>query len=169
MPDSSHFRESPPVTQDSLPDAQHPERRRVGSLAMWLMYRLVISAWTLAAIWILVLPADRITPRKTHACELLLFFGAVLVNLFSHSIAYGVADNAGMHFRQYFHRRFLPWSEFSKVQWKGYVMLRLRHPTLLLRSLHLVRYIPNPWGALRELPDDVRWMEQKIVEAQGNG
>ena len=133
---------------------------------MWLMYRFFIWAWTAATIWILTLPADRVSPRKTPASELLLFFGAVLVNLFAHPIASGVADNAGMYFRQYFRMKFLPWGDFSKVQWKGYVMLRLCHPSMLLRSLHFVRYIPNPWTVFKEVPVEVRWMEQKIAEAQ---
>ncbi len=123
-------------------------RSNLGSPFIWFTTRMFVLLWSIGIVWMLLLPPDRVTPRKTVWSEIFFGVGVVAMNLLLHSWAYGRANESGLQYRQYFRLKFLPWSAFSSVEWSSSTMpvvLRLREGGALSGKLRFPVYNPNPF------------------------
>ena len=130
--------------------------------------RSFLILWTLLAVWILLLPAERVTPHKTMASEIALLVLVIFVHVAAHPVAYGHATDKGVRYRRYLHERFLPWSDFSEVVWSpGHFGLRLRNRKYPESRLDFIENTAwaDLWCKFRgRTPEKVIWIRSRILE-----
>jgi len=129
----------------------------VGSFSSWLLFRC-ISLFSLIGGLVLIL--TNVHPLKLEFFCMGMF--VALVGLASaHDQIYGVADEDGIHYRQYFASRFLKWEDIATISWAhaGIVCFDLKgrgrsHKTLTAQSLQ-----NRSWAELlSEEPEVIRWL-----------
>ena len=141
----------------------------VGSFSGWLLFRC-ISLFSLIGGLVLVL-------AKIHPLELGFFCMGMFVALVglasAHDQIYGVADEHGSHYRQYFASTFLKWEDIATISWAhaGLIYFHLKgrgrsHKTLVAQSLQ-----NRSWAELlSEEPEVIRWLTLvKPATADGIG
>jgi hypothetical protein len=130
--------------------------------------RVFLLVWTVLAVWILLLPAQRVTPHKTLTWEFAILAFVLLVHLTAHPIAYGKATDDGVLFRRYLQQQFLPWSDFTEIVWKpGWISLRLRDKSYPANRLHFIENTAwtDLWLKFRgQTPQKVAWLQSKVHE-----
>ena len=142
-------------------------RIAVGSFSNWLLFRVISLAAFIAGLGLVV--------YNLRPFELQFFCIGTLVSLIglagSHDQIYGVADEDGIHYRQYFASRFLKWEDIASISWAHaslvYFHLKGRgrsHKTLTAQSLQ-----NRSWAELlSEEPEVIRWLTLvKPVAADG--
>jgi hypothetical protein len=130
--------------------------------------RFFLVVWTVLAVWMLLLPAERITPHKTPASEVLILAFVLLVHFIAYPLAYGRASEEGVQYRRYLHQELLPWNAFSGIVWgAGRISLRLhdkRYPANRLDFIENTAW-RDLWLKLRgQTPEKVAWLQSKIHE-----
>ena len=127
---------------------------------------MALLVWTVLVLWILLLPADRIAPRKTVASEVALLLFTLLIHITAHPLAYGKATPEGLQYRRYFRQHLLPWSAFSRVAWRaGSISLRLRDENYPANRLDFIDTTAwrDLWLKFRGgTPQKVEWLHRSI-------
>jgi hypothetical protein len=129
----------------------------IGSFSGWLLFRC-ISLFSLIGGLVLIL-------ANVHPLEFGFFCMGMFVALVglasAHDQIYGVADEHGIHYRQYFASRSLKWEDIATISWAHaalvYFHLKGRgrsHKTLTAQSLQ-----NRSWAELlSEEPEVIRWL-----------
>ena len=129
----------------------------VGSFWNWLLLRCV-SFGTLIAGSILVVA--NLHPFRLGLCCMGLLLSLIGV-MGSHDLIYGVADQEGIHYRQYFASRFLRWEEIAVVSWAhaDLVCFHVKGRGRSYRVLWAQSFSGKPWAELySNEPELVRWL-----------
>jgi hypothetical protein len=131
-------------------------RITVGSFSNWLLFRCISLVMLIAG---LILALVNLQPL-----HLQFFCMGILLSLIgvmgSHHLIYGVADQEGIHYRQYLALRLLKWEDIAIISWTDasfvhfHVKGRGSSPTILsARSQY------KSWTQLySEEPELVRWL-----------
>lgn len=129
----------------------------IGSFSNWLLFRC-ISLFSFVGGLVLIL-------ASLHPFELGFFcmgmFVAVVGLASAHDQIYGMADEHGIRFRQYFAPRFLRWEEIAMITWVHADLVyfhsrshRRSHRVLAAQALR-----NRPWTELySQEPEVVRWL-----------
>ena len=129
----------------------------VGSFSSWLLFRCVSVLMLIAGLAIFV--------ANVRPFELQFFCMGTLLALIglagSHELIYGMADEDGIHYRQYFASRFVKWEEIAMISWVHadlvYFHLKSRrrsHKVLTAQSLRNRSWV----DVYSQEPDVVRWL-----------
>jgi PH (Pleckstrin Homology) domain-containing protein len=88
-------------------------RIAVGPFSNWLLFRVISLAAFIAGLAVVV--------YNLRPFELQFFCVGTFVSLIGlagfHDQIYGVADEDGIHYRQYFASRFLKWEDIATISW----------------------------------------------------
>jgi hypothetical protein len=129
----------------------------VGSFANWLLSRC-ISLIILVAGLIL-------TAANLHRFQLQFFCMGMLLSIIgvmgSHDLIYGVADEEGIHYRQYLTQRLLKWEHIATISWTNAYIIHFhikgtgRSRTILSAQ----SFGSKSWAQLySEEPELIRWL-----------
>ena len=101
------------ILRESLETRMSKPVTSVGSFWIWLVFRFVSLAMCILGLVF--------TITSIHPLNLQFFgFGSlwVAIGLVGfHDLIYGLADEEGIRYRQYFRRKFLGWVEISVISW----------------------------------------------------
>ena len=150
-----------------------PDSIRIGSWPYWLGLRLFQLVWTGLAIWMLLLPADKVQPHKTSGTNLFFLAGLLFLTYCMHGIVWGELRPDGIWLVRYVRPEFVPWSKVERVDWwvkSGVIRVCLREPQLgsrLLQFNHPYRSIFQMFKAVRShfVPEEVRFIESHIHQS----
>jgi len=101
------------ILRESLEAGMSKPVTSVGSFWIWLVFRFVSLAMCVLGLVFAI--------TSIHPLNLQFFgFGSlwVAIGLVGfHDLIYGVADEEGIRYRQYFRRKFLGWEEIAVISW----------------------------------------------------
>ena len=139
----------------------------IGSFSSWLILRC-ISLFSLIVGLALILANLRQFSLQFFAMG--AYF--LLIGLAgAHDHIYGIADESGIHYRQYFASRFLRWEEIAMISWvhANLVYFHLRKKDRSHRILTVQSMRSRSWAELySEEPDIVRWLS-RVKPTGGDG
>ena len=132
-------------------------RITVGSFSNWLLFRC-ISLFSL--IGGLALAVVNLRPFQLQfVCMGMLL--SIIGVMGSHDLIYGVADQEGIHYRQYFSSRFLKWEDIAMISWvhADLVYFHVKTPRRSHRVLATQSLRNRSWAELySQEPELVRWL-----------
>lgn len=129
----------------------------MGTFSSWLFFRCTSVFFLIVGV--------AVVAANLHPFSLQFFcMGALLVLIGiagHHDQIYGVADECGIHYRQYFASRFIKWEEIAMISWVHaelvYFHLKSRrrsHKILTAQSLRNRSWV----DVYSQEPDVVRWL-----------
>jgi hypothetical protein len=130
---------------------------RVGSFSNWLLFRCISFVMLIGG---LVFVVSNLHPfRLEFFCMGMLW--AIIGVMGSHDLIYGVADQEGIHYRQYLTLRLLRWEDISTISWTNANIVHFHvkgsgrsRPILSAQSQQ-----SKSWAQLySEEPELVRWL-----------
>jgi hypothetical protein len=86
---------------------------RVGSFSNWLLFRFFS--------FVILMTGLILATANMHPFQLQFFCMGMLLSIIgvmgSHDLIYGVADQEGIHYRQYLTQRILRWEDIATISW----------------------------------------------------
>ena len=129
----------------------------VGSFWIWLVFRFVSLAMCVLGLVFAI--------TSIHPLNLQFFcFGSlwVVISLAGfHDLIYGVADEEGIRYRQYFRRKFLGWDEIAVISWTNanIVHIQIKDRGRFRENLSAQSHEYRSWAELYSAePQLIRWL-----------
>jgi len=129
----------------------------VGSFLNWLLLRCVSLGMLIAGSLLVV---ANLRPFRLEFCCMGMLLSLIGV-MGSHDLIYGVADEEGIHYRQYFASRFLKWEEVAVVSWAhaDLVYFHVKGRGRSYRVLAAQSFSSKSWAEFySKEPELVRWL-----------
>ena len=126
----------------------------VGSIRLWLIFRVVVPVVCFVATLVLLESPD--FPRV-----IALFILWSVTSVAGDEFIYGKANEDGLFFRRYFRMQFLPWSAIESIGWttandvQFYLKNRYRFRRVLYAKSQQAKSFADLLG---QEPDVVRWL-----------
>ncbi len=136
-----------------------PVKIEMGSIWIWLTLRMS-AAVVLIAAWIVVLNDF---PLGWGLIERFLLLGMIfaVVIFLGEDLAYGYANEVGVHYRRYLLERIVPWKKVAAIRWSGSgrITVKFRQGFFLRKDLWMQDFRSSSPAELSSLPPKVvRWL-----------
>lgn len=145
------------MPRDTIEAPMSETKIAVGSFSSWLLFRCISLAMFIGGLALILANLHPLQPRFLGIGAFLSLFGLA----FSHDQIYAVADEEGIHYRQYFASRFLKWEEIAIISWAhaDFVYFHLKGRGSSRRILSAQSLKSKSWAELlSEEPELVRWL-----------